>query len=240
MNAILYNLYIVVFTGIFCFDFLPVFSQSDIVKNEKVIQLYPEMTDSIFYADEANDSGKALGVSLFLSHSLYGGNISKYFTNPYFLGATAELYRKKWFLQIDDYIGLSATKEAMFFSGRSDLEENSLISTFLFGCNLGYSLVDTRKIKFAPLCGINVTTFTSNFFTHLDYEPFLPRYNLGFFIDIKPVAFLNKQLNIRDGDDDYSCLRLSFGINSPIGRPKYAEYFHGSLIYFTIGISGFF
>ena len=69
-------------------------------------------------------------------------------------------------------------------------------------------------------------------------EPFLPYYKLGFFIDLKSLTLLQEHTRINDKDENYTSLRLSFGINQPIGNPEYSEYYHGSMIYFTIGMGG--
>ena len=39
-------------------------------------------------------------------------------------------------------------------------------------------------------------------------------------------------------EDNYTCLRLSFGINPHIVTPKYKSYFKGEMIYITIGMGG--
>jgi hypothetical protein len=72
------------------------------------------------------------------------------------------------------------------------------------------------------------------------YDPLLPHYKFGFFVDIKPLAIFDKQrISIDDVYDGYACLRLSFGISMPIGRLKYDDYFYGSMTYFTIGMGGY-
>ena len=94
----------------------------------------------------------------------------------------------------------------------------------------------------SPIAGVGGNYLTSSFWystsDNVENEPFLPYYKLGFFIDLKSLTLLEAHTRINDKDVYYTSLRLSFGINRPIGSPRYSEYYKGSMIYFTIGMGG--
>lgn len=186
-------------------------------------------------------SNKALGGNIFLGHGIYNSNISKYFSNPYFIGINIDIHRKNFVIQVDDYIGFGKTKQTLTFSDQKEWKENKAALTFMFGGNLGYSIIDNKHIKLVPLAGINATLLSSTFLTtseNSENEPFLPYYKIGFYIDFKSIVILQNHIRINNVDENYTSLRLSFGLNSPIGNPKHSEFYKGSMFYVTIGMAG--
>jgi hypothetical protein len=126
----------------------------------------------------------------------------------------------------------------MTFPNNPTWEKNKFALTVAGGCNFGYSVVDSRKFMIAPLGGIGFNIITPSLISTASsdkfYKPFLPYYKFGFFMDFKSIPILQQQY----GDDSYTCLRLSAGINLPFGKAKYSEYYHGSMVYITIGMGG--
>lgn len=193
-----------------------------------------------FYDSTLKLSHKAVGGNFFLGYGIYNGNISEYFSNPYFFGLNIEFYRKNLAIQIDDYIGFGKTTQTLSFPEQKEWKENKTTLSFMIGANLGYSIIDNKNIKLVPLAGINGTILSSTFLTTSDNssnEPFLPYYKIGFYIDIKPLA-LGQYVKLNGSDVSYNTFRLSFGLNSSIGNPKYPEYYKGNMFYITIGVGG--
>ncbi len=186
-------------------------------------------------------SCNAMGGNIFLGHGIYTGNISEYFSNPYFIGINLDIHRKNLVIQIDDYIGFGKTKKTLTFPEGKEWKENKTALSCMFGGNLGYSIIDIKNIKLVPLAGINGTLLSSSIFTTSENsknEPFLPHYKIGFYIDFKSFVLLQNHIRVNDMDENYTSLRLSFGYNAPIGSPKYSEYYKGPMFYFTIGMGG--
>jgi hypothetical protein len=186
-------------------------------------------------------SHKALGGNIFIGHGIYNGNISEYFSNPYFIGINVDIHRKNFVIQIDDYIGFGKTNQTLTFPDQKEWGKNKAALSFMFGGNLGYSIIDNKHLKLVPLAGINATLLSSTFLTTSDNsenEPFLPYYKIGFYIDFKSLVLLQEHIRINNVDENYTSLRLSFGLNSPIGNPKHSEYYKGPMFYLTIGMGG--
>ncbi|MCK9451077.1 MAG: hypothetical protein M0Q90_05250 [Bacteroidales bacterium] len=188
-------------------------------------------------------SHKALGGNIFLGHGIYNGNISTYFSNTYFVGINIEFYRKNFIIQIDDYIGFGKTKRTLKYPDQKEWRENKAALSFMFGSNFSYSVLDTKHITLVPLVGINVSLLSASIFKTSESEkvengPFLPYYKIGFYIDFKTIVLLQNHLRLNKTDLYYNSLRLSFGLNSPIGNPKHAEFYEGSMFYVTIGMGG--
>ena len=197
-----------------------------------------------FYDSTLIASNKAIGGNLFLGEGFWKGNISEYFSNQFLIGLNIDIYRSKFIIQIDDYIGTGKVKQTMTFPGQLEWKKDKAGSSCMFGCNLGYSIVDTKNLRFAPIGGIGGNLLTSSLMSssineNYKNEPFLPYYKLGFFIDLKSLTLLQERTRINNIDEKYTSLRLSFGVNQPIGKPKYSDYYNGSMIYFTIGIGEF-
>ena len=186
-------------------------------------------------------SHKALGGNIFLGHGIYNGNISTYFSNIYFGGINIEFHRKNFVIQIDDYIGFGKTKRTLKYPDQKEWKENKAALSFMLGSNFGYSVLDNKHITLVPLAGINVSLLSASIFKiseNMENEPFLPYYKIGFYIDFKTIVLLQNHLRLNKTDLYYNSLRLSFGLNSPIGNPKHAEFYEGPMFYVTIGMGG--
>lgn len=186
-------------------------------------------------------SKKAIGGNVFLGQGFLQGNIADYFSNPIFIGLNVDIHRGNTIIQIDDYIGFGKTQKTMTFPEQLEWKEGKAALSFMLGGNLGYSVIDTKNFKFVPIAGIGANLLSSTFLSPSDNsknEPFLPYYKIGFFIDLKSLTLLQEHVRINNADENYTSLRLSIGLNSTIGKPKYYDYYHGSMIYFSIGMGG--
>lgn len=189
----------------------------------------------------STDKYRALGGNIFLGYGKLNGNISNYISDPIFIGLNIDFHRQRWVIQIDDYIGFGKVKETMNFPEDLKWAENKAALHFMGGVNLGYSLINTNSFKIVPLGGIGFDLLTSTVLGSSENqknEPFLPYYKLGCYFDLKSLRLFNNN-NSFNYNDDYTCVRLSFGLNSSIGRPKFDEFYKGSMFYFTIGMAGF-
>jgi hypothetical protein len=187
-------------------------------------------------------SHKAVGGNIFVGTGFWNGTISSYFSNPFFLGLNYDIHRNKLIIQIDDYIGFGKVKQTMLFPENLEWKKNETVIYAMAGCNLGYPIIDTKHFKFVPIGGIGFNLLSALAKSPKDgngkNEPFLPHYKLGFFMDFKSVEMLDKRVRINNQDQYYTSLRLSFGMTNPIGTPKYAVYYNGSMLYITAGIGG--
>ncbi len=227
---------------LFVVVFLHIFSTRNVVaQNFEPDSIFVKGRNYEFFEASLVPSHKALGGNIFLGHGIYKGNISEYFSNPYFIGINVDIHRKSFVIQIDDYIGFGKTKQTLSFANQKNWKDNKVALSFMFGANLGYSIINNKHIKFVPLAGLNANLLTSTFLTtseNLENEPFLPYYKIGFYIDFKSLVILQDHVRINNVDENYTSLRLSFGLNSPIGNPKHSEYYKGSMFYITLGMGG--
>ena len=183
---------------------------------------------------------KAIGGNIFLGYGMLNGNISNYITNPIFIGINVDIHRQRLVIQIDDYIGFGKVKKTMEFPDDLEWSKNKAALHFMLGGNLGYTLINSESFKFVPLAGIGFDLLSSTFLgssENQENEPFLPYYKLGCYFDIKSLRLFRNNYSF-NYDESYTCVRLSFGVNSPIGKPKYGEFYNGSMVYFTIGMGG--
>ena len=229
-------------TKIFLIGLIVLIGNNLIAQEWQPDSVYVKGRNYEFYDSTLIASHKAIGGNIFLGQGFRNGNISDYFSNPFFIGINIDIHRKNLIIQIDDYIGFAKVKQTMTFPDQLEWEKNKAGLSFMLGCNIGYSLINTKNFKFAPIGGIGGDILTSSFMSSTNEnsknEPFLPYYKLGFFIDLKSLTLIQEHTRINDKDENYTSLRLSFGINQPIGKPKYSDYYHGSMIYFTVGMGG--
>lgn len=197
---------------------------------------------NIEYFDSTSiPSDKAIGGNIFLGKGFLSGNLSKYFSNPFFVGINIEIHRKNLIIQIDDYIGFGKTSQTLTFENQKTWEIDDKAFHFMFGCNLGYNLIDTKNIKLVPIGGMGVNLLSSRLLGSSDNssnEPFLPYLKIGMFMDFKYIALLQEHIRINNFDHNYTSLRLSVGYAPVIGKPKYQEYYGGSIFYITLGMGG--
>jgi len=104
---------------------------------------------------------------------------------------------------------------------------------FMLGANFGYIAVDTRSIRLVPIVGAGFEWIAAQ-----GHDPFLPFYKIGCYMDLKFLKFFKNHRSFNTDDYNYTCLRLSFGINPQIGTPKYKTYFKGAMVYITLGFAG--
>lgn len=186
-------------------------------------------------------SKKALGGNVFIGTGILDGNISEFFSNNYFIGINVDIHRNRFVFQIDDYIGFGTTKKDLEFNTDQKWEKNKVALSFMFGLNVGYSIIDNKNLKVVPLAGIGVNLLSSKFLAvseFSEHEPFLPIYKIGMYIDFKSLVLLQDRVRINNEDKYYASLRLSFGITNNIGTPKLSQFYQGSLFYITIGMGG--
>jgi hypothetical protein len=167
-------------------------------------------------------------------------HIANYIINPIFIGINIDIHRQRLVIQIDDYIGFGKAKKTMEFPDDSEWPKNKAALHFMLGGNLGYALINSESFKFVPLAGIAFDLLSSTFLGSSENrknEPFLPYYKAGCYLDLKSLRLFKNSYSF-NYDLSYTCIRLSFGMNSPIGRPKHEEYYNGSMVYFTIGTGG--
>lgn len=193
------------------------------------------------YAEGWTPSHKALGGNIFIGTSLLNNNYADYFSNPFFIGINVDIHRKRFVFQVDDYIGFGATKRTLEFNPTQKWEKGKSAFSFMLGGNIGYTLFDNKHFKIVPLSGVGFTLLSSKLYgssEFSEYEPFLPHYKFGAYIDFKSLILLQDHVRINEEDENYTSLRLSFGITNNIGIPKYAEFYRGSTFYITVGMGG--
>jgi len=83
---------------------------------------------------------KAAGGNIFVGYGLLNGNISEYFTNPFFIGINVDFIRQKMVIQIDDFIGFGRTKKTMEFPNDLEWSKNKVALHFVGGGNFGFRL----------------------------------------------------------------------------------------------------
>ena|GEM_PF-2527999 len=183
---------------------------------------------------------KAAGGNIFIGYGLLNGNISEYFTNPFFIGINVDFIRQKMVIQIDDFIGFGRTKKTMEFPNDLEWSENKVALHFVGGGNFGYTIINSESLKFVPLVGVGINGITAKFLVSNDNslnEPFFPYYKIGCYMDIKSLKLFKHNYSF-NYEDSYTCIRLSFGIKRQIGTRKYESFYQGNMVYFTIGMGG--
>lgn len=219
---------------------------------------YSELTGQIVQKDLTSQNGKNYlissennvpgkrghGACLFTGYAILSGNVSEYFTNPFYLGLNLDFFRGHYDIQPDGYIGFSHLKSEIEFSPNVEWEKRKAVFPLMGGVNMGYSLFDGRNIKIVPLAGIGFTSVTTDLNPYADnhytsYEPFIPQYKLGIYIDFKSLRVRPNDDRFNFEDDSYTCLKISFGFISHIGVTKLSDYYKGSSFYITVGIGGF-
>lgn len=191
-------------------------------------------TDTLDLSGGSKYQPKTATYNIFIGYGILNRNISRYFTDPFFVGVNYEFIRGKFVIQIDDYIGFGRVKNTMTFPNNLEWQEYSAVTHFLVGGTFGYTLKNSRRIKFVPLVGAGVNGITDRLLVHnenIDNEPLFPYYKIGGYLDIKLIKSSEKRYRSHR-------IRLSSGFNGQIGKRKYTDYYSGSMFYFTIGISG--
>ena len=185
-------------------------------------------------------SNRASGGALYAAYGILDGNHSRYFSNPFMLGFDMDIHHANLLIQLEGLLGFNKVKQSMFFDNGFEWKENKFVLSVAGGVNVGYTMLDSKNFLAAPVAGLGVQLMTSTLFGenyNIENEPFLPYYKLGFIIDIKPAIFMDEHVRINNKDHYYTSLRIGFGLNMPLGNSIYNEYYHGSMVYFSIGMA---
>jgi len=174
-----------------------------------------------------------LGENLFVGTGIFIGNIAKHIWNPFYFGMNLEFIHRNMVFQFDDYLGFSIAKKTMEFSDNKEWTKNKAAFHVMFGGNFGYIVLDSRVIRLVPIVGVGFEAIMAP-----GYSPFIPYYKIGCYMDLKFLKLFKKSPSFNFDEDNYTCLRLSFGISPHIVTPKYKSYFKGAMIYITIGMGG--
>jgi hypothetical protein len=174
-----------------------------------------------------------LGGNFFAGTGFFLGNISKHIWNPFYFGVNLDFIHRNMVFQFDDYLGFSIAKKTMEFSDDKEWTKNKAAFNLMFGLNFGYIVLDSRAIRIVPIVGVGFEWIMAQ-----GYSPFIPYYKIGCFMDLKFLKIGKNHPSFNIDEDNYTCVRLSFGINPHIVTPKYKSYFKGAMIYITIGMGG--
>ncbi len=172
-------------------------------------------------------------ISVFVGYSGFSGNLSNHLTNAFFWGCNFENYKDKLVYQFDGAWApwTIRTKDSLIFQDQTYWKKNKPTSYVIGGFNVGYVIVDNEYFTLVPVGGVNLLIISADENKEAERSISTFSYKLGFFVDLKKI----EMPRISPKSDLY-CLRLSFGINSPLIKPKYSEYFNGSIFYVTIGL----
>lgn len=221
---------------IFLFASIPLSSQSiipdSVITNGRSHEIY---------AQGWIPSHKALGGNIFIGTSFLNSNYAEYFSNPFFIGINVDIHRNRIVFQVDDYIGFGATRRTLEFNPTQKWEAGKSAFSFMLGGNIGYSIFDNKHFEIVPLTGVGFTLLSSKFYGSSDFsehEPFLPHFKFGVYMDFKSLVLLQDHVRINGEDENYTSLRLSFGVTNNIGNPKYDEFYRGATFYVTVGMGG--
>jgi hypothetical protein len=196
-------------------------------QNRKPDLVFDKERVNEFHDSTSKSSNKAFGCNFFVGPGFLNGNISNYFDDLFLFGASLDAQKGKLVFQIDAYLSFPSIKDTMTFLDTRAWTKKDYAESDMIGCNLGYSLIDAKRFRFAPIGGIGINFIDVN-------NTILPYYKFGFLLDLKPL-FLFHRHKIHDDNQNYKKLRLSLGYYSLIGKPEYSNYFNGSIIYFTVG-----
>jgi len=174
-----------------------------------------------------------LGGNLFVGTGFFIGNISKYVLNPCYIGMNLDFIIRNMVLQFDDYLGFCIAKKTMEFSDDKEWPKRRAAFNVMLGGNFGYIVLDSRVIRIVPIVGVGFEAIMAP-----GYSPFLPYYKIGCYMDLKFIKLFKKNPSFNENEDNYTCLRLSFGINPHIITPRYKPYFKGAMFYITLGMGG--
>jgi len=190
---------------------------------------------------EAKTIDYGLGGNFFFGYGIYNGDISKNFSNPFYIGIALEFYKKDFVFQFEDYIGFGITHRAIF-NGNDEIWKNKgFVLSNMIHLNIGYSVVDNNAILVVPTIGIGYNKLASSIIGGYNFsdknKPALPHIKIGTYIDLKRIKlFKNSKAFREDGTSPNP--RLSFGLNLPIGKTKNIDYYNGTQFYITLGIGG--
>jgi hypothetical protein len=169
------------------------------------------------------------------------GNLGDHFSLNFVLGLGGEYLRKKEVFQFEGFLGIGEAEQTFSIPGKGFVNNFQTVGSFSLGANYGYQLINSKNIRLVPLTGLGITWLNFSASQDKEHSPVtkvnLPYVKFGAYIDFKSLSFIGNHVRINRQDYTYASLRLSAGMNAPIGKPKFPEYYYGALFYFSVGMS---
>lgn len=186
-------------------------------------------------------SNHAFGAGLNLGYRNYNGNFDRYFSNIADVGISFDYQLNHLFLQLDGRLGFGKTVRTLKFTEDKKWEKDKGAYSSTFNLNAGYVAFEDKSTRFIPYMGAGVDMLDSKIYITSeisDYEPNLPYINFGVLFDLKSVNFdnHNKHTRINNKDTYYTGLRISLGMQTPMGKPDFPQYYEGFMFYMTVGL----
>lgn len=204
------------------------------------IKLYSQTIDRddkpILYTDNS------IGVNFLIGNGIYTGNISDFFSNPFYVGIHLDYYKNRIVIQFDDYIGFGKTKDDIDYTTQEIWTKNDFVLSGMIDLSLGYCIIDNENIMIVPLSGLGFNKLSANLYELYDfgnkYKPIIPHIKFGCYVDLRFWRFFKSHPSFNTNDGSYSCPRLNFGYTLPIGQIDYSEFYDGNQFYITLGFGG--
>ncbi|MEM6642344.1 MAG: hypothetical protein AAF616_05150 [Bacteroidota bacterium] len=179
----------------------------------------------------------------FSGYGVFTEDLSRDFTNNVPIGIAFDVFYKKYVLFLRNYIGFSRTTNAIEFDGGT-WQEDAQVRVFLPEASVGYTLVDSKRIKFMPFVGISSTSVSPTEYDRNRIEEydkvgldFTTTYSFGLNMDL--VLGKSGSVPIISWNEEaYWFIRLRYSYNQPQFNKKY-EGFEGNFHYITFGFGGF-
>jgi len=201
-------------------------------------ETYAQTTD----VNSVDYTNNAIGGNFFFGTGIYTGNISDYFSNPFYVGLNLEYYRNGFVIQFDDYIGFGKTQDVIEYTALERWEKSDFVLSGMINLGLGYTIVDNDKIMVVPIAGIGFNKFAADLDELYDFKnefkPVIPHIKLGGYIDLRAIKLFKDNPSFNTDNGSYSCPRISFGYTFPISETDYSEFYSGSQVYLTLGFGG--
>lgn len=192
--------------------------------------------------EEINYTEKAFGGNFFAGYGLYSGNISSYFSNPFYVGLNLDYYKKGFVIQFDDFIGFGKTKSIIDYTSDENWDQNKFVISGMINISMGYSIIDNHKIMMVPVAGIGFNKLAANLDELYDfkntYKPIIPHFKFGCYIDFRSFKLFKNNPSFNSDDSSYGCPRLSFGYFLGARETDYAQFYEGNQFYISIGFGG--
>ena len=201
---------------------------------------YTELVkNNIRYKFKASNWGFAF--DFFAGYAIQTGELSSQFNNGFALGHGFDIEYKKFTLFLRNYIGFPKTLREQEVEGIT-WEKDMRVTQFLPEASIGYSVVDTEKIKLSPFAGIGGVGF-SPVEADIQDRPELDESTVGFVTSYTVGANLDFKLGWNTGaifpnNKTYWFVRCRYGYTMP-QMSNYPGY-DGNIHYFNVGIGGVF
>ncbi|MBR9923124.1 MAG: hypothetical protein GYB31_20030 [Bacteroidetes bacterium] len=184
----------------------------------------------------------SIGGNFFIGNGIYAGNISDYFSNPFYVGINLEYYKNRIVIQFDDYIGFGKTIKDIDYGAQEMWDKDNFVLSGMIDLSIGYSLIDNDNIMIVPLSGIGFNKLSASLDGLYDfgdkYKPIIPHIKIGCYFDLRVWRFFKNNTSFNAKDGSYSCPRLTFGYTLPLGQVDYSEFYDGNQFYITVGFGG--